>query len=509
MRESNISANTRIAKNSVFMSIRLILVLGITLYTTRAVLKVLGVEDYGIYNVICGFVSMFAFLNTSMSNGIQRFYNFELGKNGQIGANRVYNVSIISQLILTAVIVLFTETIGLWYLKNVMVIPLERSQVAGCIFQFSVASLIVVIMQAPYTAAVMAHEKMGFYSAASVLDAVLKLVLVFIIPFVPADRLILYGLSLLMIQVLVFLLYFIYCRRNFDEVRFKRSGSCDLLKTMLSFSGWNVLGSFANMMKDQGINMVINIFFGPVVNAARGVAAQVNSGLQSFVQNITVPVRPQIVQSYASGNISRTLSLTYSVSKLSCMLLYFISLPVVLEIDTILNIWLGNNVPEHASTFVIIIVLTSFVNNLNAAVSNVVHATGKMMLYQITGSVCILMAIPLAYVVLRLGGTAELAIAMTLLSMIVAQIVALFVLRTLIEFSIRDYCSFTIFPMIKIVCISIWPSLLLHIFMDGGLLRLFCVGIVSILVCSSVIYRFGLSSSERNLLLGLIRKFKK
>ena len=255
--------------------------------------------------------------------------------------------------------------------------------------------------------------------------------------------------------------------------------------------------------------MVINIFFGPVVNAARGVAAQVNSGLQSFVQNITVPVRPQIVQSYASGNISRTLSLTYSVSKLSCMLLYFISLPVVLEIDTILNIWLGNNVPEHASTFVIIIVLTSFVNNLNAAVSNVVHATGKMMLYQITGSVCILMAIPLAYVVLRLGGTAELAIAMTLLSMIVTQIVALFVLRTLIEFSIRDYCSFTIFPMIKIVCISIWPSLLLHIFMDAGLLRLFCVGIVSILVSSSVIYRFGLSSSERNLLLGLIRKFKK
>lgn len=503
---SNIfQANTRIARNSIFLSIRMVIVLCINLYATRAVLDLLGVEDYGIYNVVCGFVSMFTFLNTSLSNGIQRFYNFELGKNGLEGACRVFNTARVIQIGLIVIVVLIAETIGLWYIHNKMVIPDSRFAATLWIYQYAIVSFVFVIMQAPYTAAVMAHERMDFFAIVSVLDAVLKLAVIFIIPILGGDYLIVYGLCLAIISLFDFFCYLIYSKINFKEIKYEKHFDKQLFRSMLGFSGWNIFGSFAGVIKEQGINLIFNWFFGPVVNAARGVAMQVNSGLQGFVSTITTPVRPQVIQSYAQGNVDRTMNLTYSISKLSCMFLYLMALPVTYEIDFILRLWLGPNVPDHTSTFVTIIILISFVNNLNGAVSGVVHASGKMKLYQLSTSFTSFLCIPLSYVMLKFGFDPEWALWMVFATMVITQIVALFVLKTIVSFKIADYLKRTIAPIFLVLISTLWVPSLIHFSMEECWLRFVLVVIFSLVTVALSVYLVGLSKPERVLVNNMIK----
>lgn len=501
---NNTSANKRIARNSIFMSIRMVIVLCITLYTTRVLLNALGVEDYGVYNVVCGFVSMFAFLNTSMSNGIQRFFNFELGKNGVEGAKKVYNTSLLIQFLLTIIIVILTESFGLWYMHYKMVIPPERFVAAQWIFQFSIISLVFVIMQAPYAAAIMAHERMDFYAIVSVLDAFLKLAIVLVLPFISADLLIIYGLLVMLISIVNFLLYYGYSKRKFEEIQFDKTFHRDLFKSMIRFSGWNIFGSLSGVMKEQGINLVLNAFFGPVVNAARGVAAQVNSGILGFVSNITIPVRPQVVQSYSKGDTKRVMNLTYSISKLSCFFLYLLALPICYEIDYVLHLWLGNNVPEHASVFVVIILMTSMMNNLNGAISAVVHATGIMRKYQLISSVTVLSSIPLAYFGLQLGLCPEFALWMVFLSMTLAQIAALVILKGLIEYSIKDYITKVLCPITFVIISTIWIPYIIKSNIELGFMRFFIEGVTSVLVVCISVYFLGLNNTEKNLIKSMV-----
>ena len=498
------SANNRIARNSIFMSIRMVFVLAITLYTTRIVLSVLGIEDYGVYNVVCGFVSMFAFLNVSMSNGIQRFYNYELGKNGERGALKVYNTSLVIQFIIAFVIVLLTETLGVWYLHNKMVIPEDRILSAEYIFQFSILSFVFIILQAPYTAAVMAHEKMDFYAVISVLDAVIRLLIVFVVPFFCLDKLVVYGLFMGAISIVNFMIYFVYCKLKFNEIKFVRFFDLTFFRSMVGFSGWNIFGSFAGIMREQGINLILNLFFGPVVNAARGIAYQVNGGLQSFVTNITIPVRPQVVQSYAVGNIERTMKLTYVISKFSCFFLFLVSLPVILEIDYILDVWIGENVPEHASTFVIIVVVQSYFNNLNSAVSGVVHASGKMKRYQLSGCIVNLMTLPVAYLLLLYVKSAEFALIIVLLFTIFVQVVALVIMKEIVEYRYSDYIQLVIIPILKVIIVASIIPTLIHLYMPLSLLRFLVVSSISLIFSIGSIYIIGCNKSEKLMVKSII-----
>lgn len=491
--------NKRIAKNSVFLSIRMVLVLILMLYTTRAVLQMLGVEDYGVYNVVCGFVSMFAFLNTSMSNSVQRFYNYEYGKNGAVGASRVYCTSLLIQLLLAIIVIVLTESLGLWYLTHKMVIPDDRMVAAEWIFQFSVLSFLFVIMQAPYTAAVMAHERMDFYAFVSVLDAVLRLGVVFLIPYLTGDKLILYGIFIAMIGLLNFLQYYIYCRRKFAEMRIRNVRERHLFSSMLGFSGWNLFGSLSAVMQTQGINLVINFHFGPVVNAAQGVASQINSGLHSFVANITMPVRPQVVQSYARGDIERTMKLTYSISKLSCCFLMMMGIPISLEIDYVLHLWLGNNVPDHANIFTIIILLTSLTSNLNAAISSVVHATGRMKHYQLWGSLVKISSVPISFLLLTYWHMPELALLTVMVCCSLGHFVCLCVAKHLVPLSLYDYLKNVVLPIILVLLISLlmtfWVPLSMHTSASRFLITVF-IGIASVITS---LYYVALNKSEKEL----------
>lgn len=491
--------NKRIAKNSMYMSVRMVFLLVLTLYTTRAILWVLGVEDYGIYNVVCGFVSMFSFLNLSMTNGIQRFYNYELGKHGVEGAGKVYNTALLIQTMVSGVIVLIVEGIGIWYLNNKMVIPADRVIAAKWVFHCSVLSIVLVIMQVPYSALVMAHEKMSYYAFVSVCNAILTLIMVYLIPYISGDGLIMYGWLIVFVNAIGFLLYFSYAKTKFIEVKFCPEIHKKMLFSMLGFSGWNLVGSMSGMLREHGVNLIMNLFFGPIVNAAKGVASQVSAGLQSFVQNIAVPARPQVIQSYAKGNIERTMHLTYSISKLSCMLLYMISVSVMFEIDYVLHIWLGNNIPMHSAAFCILTILANFFNSLNSAIAGIVHASGKMKKYQICGAIVNILTLPIVYVLLHFGGKAESALWTVLFVTAFNQIVCLLVLKTIIEYSLIDYFKKVLMPFLLVVGMTIWFPLAITFIMQEGFLRLVINFISSILVVGISIWIVGLNPNEKTL----------
>lgn len=496
----NNSANKKIAKNSVFLTIRMVIVLGITLYTTRIILEVLGVVDYGVYNVVCGFVTMFSFLSTSMSNGIQRFFNYEFGKNGEDGANDVFCTAIYIQALLAIVIVIVVELFGLWYLHNKMVIPSDRICAADWIFQFAIISFVISIMQAPFAAAVTAHERFNFYAVVSVLDAVLKLFIVILIRNINADKLIYYGLLMTCVSFINILLYYIYCKKRFVEIKFHKGLNRSLFKQMLGFSGWNIFGSFSGVMKEQGINLVINFFFGPVVNAARGVAAQVNSGIRGFVGNILTPVRPQVVQSYARGDISRTMNLTYSISKLSSCFFLMMAIPAAVEIDYVLKIWLGNNVPDHTNYFTVLVLATTLINILNGAISAVVHATGIMKDYQLWGSLIDVMSVPISFVVLKIFSIPEFALAIVFICASLGHLVSLIIVRKLVKMPLRQYMKKVCFPIIVVFVITVSLVLPARIIIEENILRLSLIILLSIASVSMSLNLFGLEKNEKELL---------
>lgn len=500
----SVNKNRTLAKNTIFLSIRMVFVMIVSLYSSRVFLKALGVQDFGINNVVCGFVAMFGFFNTSLANSIQRFYNSEMSISGDEGVANVYNNSLLIQLLIAILVVVLLETVGVWYINCKMVIPEDRMSVAMWIYQFSVISSVLVIMQTPYSAAIMAYEKMNYYAIVGIVDVLLKLALALIIPYVSYDHLIFYGLMMLGITLLTFIMYVGYAKVRFGMLKLRLVISSDILKNMISFSGWNFLGTFACMIREQGLNMVLNLFFGPIVNAARGIAYQVSSALQGFVSNISIAAKPQMVSSFAEGNEERTIKLMYSMSKLSFVILYIMAVPVCLEIDYILHLWLGNVVPEHTANFVVLVILTNFMNNLNAPISNVVFATGKMRNYELTFSIINVLIIPVAYIALRMGCPPEAAFTCYFVMTIFVQVGCLYVLRTISNISLRGYFLKLCIPLFAFALVALPCPYITYVLMPSGFIRLLCVTIVTTLCAFPAFYCITLNKGERSFIKNLI-----
>lgn len=501
--------NERIAKNTLFLYGRMLFVLLVSLYTTRVILTILGVEDFGIYNVVCGFVSMFSFLNTSMSNGIQRFYNYESGKGDINKVTEVYQTSCVIQLCLALLIIILLESIGIWYINNRMVIPHERVNAANFVFQSSVISLSMLIIQVPYSAAIMAHEKMNYYALVSIMDAILKLSIVLLLPFVSYDKLIIYGLCQVVISAFNFAMYFIYAKVKFKELYFHKHIipiHKKLLKSISTFSGWNMLVMFAWMTQGQGVNLIINLFFGPLINAARGISVQIQSAIQVFCENILIAFRPQIVKTYAEGNISRTKRMMYSLSKLMFIMFFLLSTPLIFEINQILQLWLGDNVPEYASSFTILVLLSMYPRNFTTAFAQVVHATGKLKNYQIVSSVVVLLVLPLSYVALKNGAGVISVYWINFIICIIMFFACMCTFKKLFPFKILEYFKIVIIPCIIMGSISlIFPICITCLFRES-LIRL----IVNIVICTTIIsilsYKIVLDTNEKNIIKNLILK---
>jgi O-antigen/teichoic acid export membrane protein len=469
----------------------------VALYTSRVVLKTLGITDYGIYNVVGGIVSMLAFLNGSMANGIQRFLNFEIGSNNKTKLNIVFSTSIIIQLALIVLIVLLAETIGLWFLNNKMIIPVDRINSANWAYQLSILVFIVSIYQVPYTAIIIAYEKMNIYAYISIIDVFLKLGIVFMLDFFYYDKLILYSILILGVCIIDCSIYILYCSRNFNEIRFRFRFKKTIFRSMLSFSGWNIFGTTAHLMKSQGINILLNLFFGPAINAARAVAHQVFATLNSFTSNIMMAAKPQMIKSYAQNDIAYLISLLYRVSKFSFFLLIFLSLPVLIEIDRILLIWLGDNVPQYTSLFTRLIILTALVEVFASPITTVVHATGKMKKFQTICSSIILLIIPVSYLFLKSGFSPETPMVVSLVICILVHGVRIYLLRQLIPFSGRDYISEVILPALKVSILASICPLLLYFNMESNLYRLIYMFFICTVSTGLIIYFVGLKNNER------------
>lgn len=498
--------NKKIAKNTAFLYIRMLFVLFVSLYTTRVVLQVLGVEDYGVYNVVGGFVSMFSFLNTSLVGAIQRYYNFESSMNGDEGTKKVYITSLFIQGFLSIVLLIALETFGVWYVNNVLVVPPDRLFVAKILFQCSVISLILVVMQVPYSAAVMSFEKMDFYALMGIIDVLLRLAIVIALPFIQYDKLVIYGLLIFSISVLDFVLYFTYAKNKFKALKFKFEFNGGLFKSMLSFTGWNVLGTFSGVLKGQGLNMLLNAFFGTVVNAARGVAYQIMTALQSFSINIVSAFRPQLVDSYAAENYDRTRNIMFAESKICYTLMYVLAVPLVLELDFVLSLWLGSNVPEYTKEFTVIVLAIMTVSTLNTPLTQTIHASGKLRAYMIATSIVTFAIVPVAWVALKLGFGPIAVFWVSFALTIINQIISVFIVRKVFPFSLKHYMSKVIIPCVVLTIILPFVPYLISNYFNSSIFRLCAVVVTDVIWATVVILLFILNKEERLLVKSYIQK---
>lgn len=504
------SNNKRIAKNTIFLYIRMLVVMIINLYTTRALLAVLGVNDYGLYNVVCGFVSMFSFINTSMANATQRFYNYEIGKNGSNGISKIYTHALLIQVILSAIIILGIETFGLWYLNNKMVIPLGRDFAAGWIFQCSMISLFFVVISVPYSAAIMAFEKMGVYAILSILDAVLKLIIVIILPYLPPDYLIWYGSLVACVSIVNFILNYWFCKVKFADLKIDKSIEKGISSSMLSFSGWNLFGTFANMFRVQGLNLVYNFFWGTVINAANGIAGQVNAAVESLTSSFLVAVRPQMIKSYAAGQEDYLVQMAFSVSKLTFYLIMILVVPLICEIQTILDVWLGTGqYPEITVVFCQLTMLSSIFGSYAAPLSIIVHATGKMKKFQIITSLVVFSVVPAAYIFSAIGGSAIQVLVLSIIFVILAQIIRLYIIKDIVTFSITKFTIEVITPTFFVFAICLLFTYGLHCLLSNGFISSLIIIAVGIFSSCCFIFFAGLNSTERKLMLSFINRNKK
>lgn len=487
----------------------MLFVLLVTLYTTRVVLNALGVEDYGTYNIVCGFVSLFGFLNTSLSQGIQRFFNYELGRGGNEAVVKVFNTALIIQLGLIALLFIVLEGVGYYWFTYELVVPDERREVAWIIFQFSIASMLISVLSTPYAAMVMSYEKMNYYALVSVIDALIKLLIALSLPYVPFDRLLYYGSLLLVVSVLNLFMYAIYCHRKFSflKVNFHCDGT--LFRSMFSFSGWNFLGSLASMVKTQGTNILLNSFFGVVVNASSGIAAQVSSAIQQFSLNIVLAFKPQLVTAYAQNNIQRVQKMMFVMSKIGFVLVFTLAVPIALEIDYILSLWLGDTVPSNAASFSRLTIVAMVIGVFNAPVTQVIHATGRMKRYQIVTSLTMCSILPISWFFFRMGYNASLVYWITVFITILNQCFSLAVLHTEFKYSYKRYLKEVLLPCVVVAVFAPILPWILCCSIESSFIRLLLVVICSCIVVLIFGYFMLLNKSEKQLILAFLQKYRR
>ena len=401
----NTENNKRIAKNTLLLYARMLLMMLVSLFTSRVILQVLGIEDYGVYNVVGGIVSMFAFINGGMVAATQRYITFELGSGNKERLQRVFSTSLQIHAMISILIVILGETVGLWFLQEKLVIPEDRMIAAMWVYQCSIIVCVLNIMSIPYNADIVAHEKMSAFAMISVVEVVLKLLVVYLLMLFPFDKLIVYAILLLAVQFSIRLVYAAYCKRHFEESSYIHRWNSDLIKEMLGFAGWSFWGSLAVILYTQGIIMMLNVFFGHIVNAARGIAIQVQSAVLQFVMNFQMALNPQITKSYAAGNLDQMHSLMFRSARFSFLLLFFIALPVLLETNFLLTLWL-KTVPDHTVIFAQIMLCISLVYTTANPCIIANQATGKVKVYQAVVGGILLAILPISYIVLKMGAPA-------------------------------------------------------------------------------------------------------
>ncbi|VVO71277.1 hypothetical protein PS862_01350 [Pseudomonas fluorescens] len=492
----------RILKNAGLLYFRMLLTMAVTLYTSRVVLATLGVEDFGIYHLVGGFITVLGFLHGAMSSATQRFLSFEIGKPGAAGISNIFSMSMNIHLLIAAGILVVSETAGLWFVTTQLTIPAERMAAAQWVFHLSLFAFLVTVISVPYNALIIAHERMSVFAWVSIIDVSLKLFIVFMLAWFGSDHLIIYAALTLAVVVLVTAIYKLYCGKTYPDSKFRLYWDSVLFKTMLSYTGWNMWGNAAGVLGNQGVNVILNIFFGPAVNAARAITLQVSGALNSFVQNLQVAVNPQIIKSYASVDFDYMHKLVYYGAKYNFFLLLFLALPAAIEVDAILNLWL-TNVPEHTGKFVQLALVGILIDSISAPLMTAAQATGKIKLYQTVVGGILLLNLPISYMLLRAGFAPSIAFVVSIALSIASLMARLVILKTLIRLSIRRFTSLVLMRAVGVGLASIVMALFIKYMLQASEILIIACSFISTMCC---IYLIGINTEERSQVAKLVRR---
>lgn len=497
--EGQVADNKRIAKNTLFMYIRMILVMCISLFTSRINLQTLGVEDYGIYSVVGSFVAMFSMFSNAMSAAIQRFITYEIGLGDENRMKSLYSTSVTIMIILSIVLMLFADFIGVWFINNKMALPQGRVGAAIWVLHVSVLTFGVGLISVPFNATIVAHEKMSAFAYISIYEAVAKLVVCYLLFISPFDRLIVWAVLLGFVQISINILYAGYCHKKFIECRYKPVIDVPLFKQIAGYTGWSTFGLVALTCYTQGLNIVLNIFFGPVVNAARGIANQVQAAVHGFASNFQVAMNPQIIRSYAQGELSRMHKLLFMGTRFSFFLLLFLSLPIVLETPMVLKIWLGEY-PEHTVNFIrLVLILITFDTSFEGPMYVAQTATGNIKKYQIVVGGLMLMILPVSYLIIKIFNTSPETVYVVYLTIaIIAHIFRMIIIRPMINLSFRAYLIDVVFPIMKVALFAIPIPVATYILLPATSYSSFILVCIACIICvSASVYAFGINREER------------
>lgn len=503
----NTSNSKRIAKNTMLLYMRMLFLMLISLYTSRVVLHALGVDDYGIYNVVGGVVAMFSVLSGSLNAAISRFITFELGAGNIEKIKKVFSSSITIQLVLALFFILLAETIGLWFLNYKMQIPLERLNAANWCFQLSIVTFAINLWSVPYNAAIIAHEKMSAFAYISILEGVGKLAIALCIEYNPFDRLVFYALLIALLSWILRLVYTNYCKKHFEECKYHFIYDHELLKKMFAFAGWNFFGAGSWQLMTQGVNLLLNVYFGVAVNAARGIANQVDTAIMQFVNNFMTAVNPQITKSYASGDRSYMFSLMFRGAKFSYFLMLFFAIPIICETDYILSLWLGI-VPDHAVAFARLSLIVSMVHVLSNTMITAMLATGDIKKYQIIVGGLGMLVFPIAWLFFYLGLPPETAYLSTIIVFICQLVCRLKLLKDMIGLSPIVYLREVLLNIILVTVLASIIPITLTFALDDNFFRLIVVGLSGTIGNITCIWFIGLNNSERQFVMATINKLK-
>lgn len=490
------SENTRrIAKNTVMLYIRMLLIMAVTLYTSRVVLNVLGVEDFGIYNVVGGVIVLFSFLNTAMSQATQRFLSFELGHQNYHALKQVFSMSLTVHMSLAVLIFLLAETIGVWFIDCHLNFPAERMEAVHWVYQFSILTFLIQILQVPYNASIIAHERMTFYAYISVIEAILKLAVVFLLQCITWDKLKLYAVFVCSISFFMLWFYRFYCLKNFKECHYRFFWNKSLYRRLLGFSGWSIFGSLSVIATNQGTNILLNVFFGVVVNAAMGIANQVVNAVNLFVSNLQMAFNPQITKSYALGDRMYLMALVFRGAKISFFLLWVIALPILLKTEIVLLWWL-KVVPEYSVYFCRLFLISVLIDTLSGPLWMLVQATGEIRKYQLIISFLFWLSILFALFFLKWGYLPYVVLYIRIVLSCVLLFTRLILLKSMIRFPagifIRDVIGRCVLVMFVTFIIVVLCSELIQNIWEFVLFVLFVFSL-----CGIIIFVLGFNHSER------------
>lgn len=473
--ESKSENTKRIAKNTLLLYVRMLFGMLVSLYTSRVVLQALGVEDYGIYNVVGGVVGMLGFLNASMSGATSRFLTYSMGKGDFKEIQETFSSALIIHIGIALFVLIIAETIGLWFLINKLNIPTERLEAAHVVYQISIFSALIGITQVPYNSCIIAHEKMSIYAYVEILNVILKLLIVFVLFYIGTDKLIVYGILMFVVSTIIMFIYRGYCLKNYQETHFIFVWSPSKLKPMLNFSGWDLYGNASVMLRLQGVSMILNMFIGPVVNAANGIASSVNSVMMSFVGNVLTAFRPQIIKSYANRDLENMFSLMIWAVKICLTLFLLLTMPLIAEMPFVLNLWL-HDVPMYTVEFCRLMLITSCFTTVTSILNIGIHASGKMFLISFLSGTIIWMAVPVIYFLLKWGYPPSCAYICNGIVSILVMFINLFILKYNInEFPIVRFMISGVSRVLLIAIILILSIYYIHTNFVYGWKRIFLI----------------------------------